>query len=752
MSTTPSNTPSVFVRMARWCMTHRWQTILLWVVAVVAAFSIGNAVGTKDTSNFRLPGTESQRAYDLLAAHAPKANGGTDQIVYVAKSGSLREGAAKQRMEASRAKVAADKIVADVSDPLAPGGQLTKDAKIGVATITYKKDFQAYKPKVFTRIQKAVFAERGPELQIEHGGFGAESARFAAQGGGTEGLSLLAAALILMITFGSVIAAGVPLLTAMLALGTTIGLVPVISQVVDTPDFATQLAALIGLGVGVDYALIVVTRYRAEYGRQQREAPEPTPEQLLAREQETPKERRDRTRAARSEAILRAQDTAGRTVFFAACTVIIALLGLLLLGLSFLHGPAIASALAVLLTMLGALTVLPALLSRSNDWIDRLRLPLPGRGKRAANAAAGESATWARWSAFVQRNPWPSVVAALLVLLALASPALGMRLGSADAGLDPSGTTTRKAYDLIAKGFGPGINGSFLLATQLPKAGDEAAAKAVATAIARDPGVALVLPPQLSPDKQIATIVLFPKTGPQDVKTTDLLQRLRSDILPPVEQSSGTAVYVGGQTASQEDFSDVIAGKLPLFITVVVLLSALLLMAVFRSIFIPIKAACMNLLSIGASLGFVTLVFQHGFLDSVLDSGVGPIESFVPVMMFAIVFGLSMDYEVFLVSRMHEEWQHTGDATKAIGNGLSTTGRVVTAAATIMIVVFATFALGDDRVIKEFGIGLAIAVLLDAFVIRILLVPALMQLAGRWAWWLPAGVDKRLPQIALERE
>jgi len=753
MSTNPSNKPSVFVRLARWCMTHRWQTFLVWVVAVVAAFTIGGAVGTKDTSNFRLPGTESQRAYDLLAAHAPKANGGTDQIVYVARAGTLRDGAAKQRMEASRAKVAADKIVADVSDPLAPGSQLTKDGRIGVATITYKKDFQAYKPKEFTRVQKAVFAERGPELQIEHGGFGAENARFAAQGGGTEGLSLLAAALILLITFGSVIAAGVPLLTAMLALGTTIGLVPLISQVVDTPDFASQLAALIGLGVGVDYALIVVTRYRAEYGRIKREAEAlETPEQALASQQEDPAERKARVRALRSEAILRAQDSAGRTVFFAACTVIIALLGLLLLGLSFLHGPAIASALAVLLTMLGALTVLPALLSRSNDWIDRLRLPLPGREKRVANAAAGESATWARWSAFVQRNPWPSVVAALLVLLALAAPALGMRLGTADAGLDPAGTTTRNAYDLIAKGFGPGINGSFLLATQLPKAGDEAAAKAVATAAATDPGVALVTAPQLSPDRQIATIVLFPKTGPQDLKTTRLLDRLRHDILPPVEKTSGTAVYVGGQTASQEDFSDVIAGKLPLFMGVVVLLSALLLMAVFRSIFIPIKAACMNLLSIGAALGFVTLVFQHGFLDGVLDSGTGPIESFVPVMMFAIVFGLSMDYEVFLVSRMHEEWQHTDDPTRAIGNGLATTGRVVTAAATIMIVVFATFALGDDRVIKEFGLGLAMAVLLDAFIIRVLLVPALMQLAGRWAWWLPAGLDKRLPQIALERE
>ncbi|HEX4344944.1 MAG TPA: MMPL family transporter [Solirubrobacteraceae bacterium] len=723
MTSSPSHAPSVFARLALWCMSHRWQTFLIWIVAVVAAFAIGGATGTREASNYRLPGTDTQRAYDLLAAHEPKANGGTDQLVYVAHTGTLRAGVARKQMLASLAKVRRDPIVTDVSDPAARGGQLTKDGLIGVSTVTYKHDFQAYKAKDFTRIEKEAFAARSPALQIEHGGTGAEFAR--PMGASTEYISVIAAALILMLTFGSVIAAGVPLLTAMLALGTTIGLVPVISQVVDTPDFATQLAALIGLGVGVDYALIVVTRYRAEYGRGD---------------------------VTREEAIVRAQDTAGRTVFFAACTVVIALLGLLLLGLSFLHGPAIASALAVLLTMLGALTVLPALLSRSGDWIDRLRLPLPGRARRSANAAAGESAAWARWSGFVQRRPLPCAVAALAVLLALASPALGMRIGTSDAGLDPTGSTTRSAYDLIAKGFGPGINGAFLLATKLPHAGDTAAGKQIAAAAGRDPGVAAVLPARLSPDGKIAIITLFPKTAPQDAATTKLLDRLRGTILPAAERKTQATVYVGGQTAGQEDFSDAIAAKLPLFVGTVVLLSALLLMAVFRSVFIPVKAACMNLLSIGAALGFVTLVFQKGFMSGVLDTGTGPVESFVPVMMFAIVFGLSMDYEVFLVSRMHEEWQHTGDASTAIRNGLATTGRVVSAAATIMVVVFATFAIGDQRVIKEFGIGLAIAVFLDAFVIRCLLVPALMQLAGSRAWWLPSGLDRRLPQIALERE
>ncbi len=725
MSTTPPpSRPSVFVRLARWCMTHRWQTIAAWLLAVVAASALGQAVGTRDISSFRLPDTESQAAYDLLAAHAPEANGGTDQLVYVARTGTLREGAARQTMEASLERVRRDRIVADVSDPLARGAQLTPDGRIGVSTVTYKGEFQEFKAKDFKRVQVSAFSARGAELQVEHGGQGAEFVRFTEQGGGTEFISLIAAALILLLMFGSLIAAGVPLLTAILALGVTIGMVPVISQIVDTPDFASQLAALMGIGVGIDYALIVVTRYRAEHGRG----------------------------LSREDAIIRAQDTAGRTVFFAACTVIIALLGLLLLGLSFLHGAAIAAALAVLLTMIAALTVLPAVLSRSGDWIDRLRLPLPGRRRRAEAASQGESPAWARWSEFVQRRPWPSVLVAVLILLALASPALHMRLGTSDAGLDPEGTTTRNAYDVIAQGFGPGVNGSFLLATKLPAAGDEAAATSIAADVARDPGVAIVSPPRLSPDKEIATIVAFPKSGPREEATTRLLERLRGDVLPAAESRTRATVYVGGQTASQEDFTDVIAGKLPLFVGAVVLLSALLLMAVFRSVFIPIKAALMNLLSIGAALGFVTLVFQDGFLAEALGSGSGPIEAFVPVMLFAIVFGLSMDYEMFLVSRMHEEWQGTESPSRAVRNGLATTGRVITAAALIMIVVFATFALGDDRIIKEFGLGLAMAVFLDAFVIRILLVPALMELAGRWAWWLPPAIARRLPRVAIERE
>jgi RND superfamily putative drug exporter len=729
--TTPSpNSP--FVRVARWCAAHRWQTIVAWMLAFAAAFALGQTVGTKKIADFRLPGTESQHAYDVLAAHSPKQNGLTDQFVLVARRGTLRDPALRARLESALARVRRDPIVVGVTSPLQPGGQITVDGRIGVAMVTYKDAIDELELKDFKRVQKTVFSARSPDLQIEHGGQGAEFIRYSESQGGSEFIGLLAAAIVLLITFGSAVAAGVPLLSAVLALGTTLFLVPVISQIVDTPDFAPQLAALIGLGVGIDYALIVVTRYRAEHGRG----------------------------LSREDALVRAMDTAGRTVFFAGLTVMIALLGLLLLGLSFLQGAALAAALAVALTMAAALTVLPAMLSRAGDWVDRLHLSLPGgrrrraerAARRAAAAEAGESAGWARWSEAVQRRPWPAIVVSLLILLGLALPALHMRLGSSDAGLDPQGTTTRKAYDLIAQGFGAGTNGSFLLVVELPGRGEDAAAKQVAAAVARDPDVAAVTPPLLSGDREIATIVLFPKTGPQDEETKKLLDRLREQIVPPFERATGARVSIGGQTASQEDFTSTIAAKLPLFVGVVVLLSALLLMAVFRSVLIPIKAAAMNLLSIGAALGFVTLVFQDGFGNELLSSGSGPVESFVPVMLFAIVFGLSMDYEMFLVSRIHEEWLRTGDASRAVRNGLATTGRVITAAAFIMIVVFLAFGLGDERVIKEFGLGLAMAVFLDALVIRCLLVPAVMELLGRRAWWFPSWLDRLVPRLALESE
>jgi RND superfamily putative drug exporter len=742
--TTPGS-PSRFVRIARWCNKHRWRTFFAWVLALVAIQGIASGVGVKEISAFRLPGTESQKAYDLLEQHYPAAKGDTDQLVFKARAGTLNDTQNKAAIEGALKDVSGAKIVAKVESPFSADGQITDDGKIGVAQVTYKEGINDLEPKDLVKVEDTAFKARSANLQVEHGGIGAQVVRFENQGGDPSTfIGILAAAIVLFITFGSLVAMGLPLLATLLALGFAMGSITLISHLVDTPDFATQLAMLIGLGVGVDYALFVVTRYRAEV----------------------------RNGLSRDKAVELAVDTAGRTVLFAAITVVIALLGLLLLGLNFMQGVALGAAMTVLTVMFAALTILPAMIGGTGNFIDgvlhefdnrggfrfwrmKKRLTIPGhnwRDKRAPKRERkrAEGANWARWSRMVQRRPWVAAGLALVLLIGLALPALNLRVGSADAGTDPKGATTYKAYNLIAEGFGKGTNGSFQLVAELGKKGDKAAADKIAAAIKADKDFTFVGPPAISPDGQLATIVAYPRTGPQDEKTKELLDRVRDDVLPPVEQATNSEVVVGGFTASNEDFSQVVASKLPLFVGVVVLLSALLLLAVFRSVIIPIKAALMNLLSIGAALGFITLIFQEGHGADLLGVGTGPIESFVPVLMFAIVFGLSMDYEVFLMSRIHEEWEKTHNASEAVSRGLQATGKVITAAATIMILVFASFALGDDRIIKLFGLGLASAVFFDAVIIRCLLVPALMEIFGKRAWWLPAWLDRRLPRLAIE--
>ena len=737
--------PSRFVRLARLCNRHRWRTFGVWILAVVALQVAASSIGVKEISSFRLPGTESQRAYDLLEEHLPAAKGDTDQLVFQAKGGgTLKE--SQGEIEAALKKVSASPDVAIVQSPFTKGGQLTQDGTIAVAPLNYKESTNDILPADLEKIENAAFTARSASVRVEHGGPGAEIVRFSNTSMNSEGIGLLAAAIVLLITFGSAVAAGIPLLAAALAITGTLGLITLISHLVDTPDFATQLASLIGIGVGIDYALFVVTRFRSEIAAGRN----------------------------REEAIDVAVDTAGRTVLFAAGTVVIALLGLFLLGLSFMHGVALGAASAVLATMFAALTLLPALIGGSKGYIDgalvetdrrggfrfaftqrRFPLPLAGwRRRRSEKRLAKQSggAGWARWSEGVQKRPVLAASVSIVLLLALAYPATNLRLGSSDAGVDPPGTTTKAAYDLISEGFGPGTNGSFLIVAELGAKNDKEGAGKIAAAVKGDDDFSMVGPPTISPDGAVAIITAFPTTGPQDAQTSTTLERLRDDVVPPVEQATGATVEVGGFTASGEDFSSVVASKLPLFVIVVVLLSALLLLAVFRSIIIPIKAAAMNLLSIGAALGFVTLIFQEGVGADLLGIGTGPIESFVPVLMFAIVFGLSMDYEVFLISRVHEEWERTGDASGSVVRGLATTGRVITAAASIMIVVFASFALGDDRIIKLFGLGLASAVFFDAVIIRCLLVPALMELFGERAWWLPSWLDRRLPRLAIESD
>jgi putative drug exporter of the RND superfamily len=475
---------------------------------------------------------------------------------------------------------------------------------------------------------------------------------------------------------------------------------------------------MIGLGVGIDYALFLITRFRQNY----------------------------RAGMDLQTSISEAMDTAGRAVLFAGITVIIALLGQFALGVSFLYGLAVASALAVLMTMLAALTILPAILSRFGERIAR-----PGRRARNSGESAAARGAWARWATLIQRHPWPGAVAGLAIMLTLAAPALALRLGNSDAGNNPPSSTTRHSYDLLAKGFGSGFNGALQVVATLPRAGDSAAVTAIAATLRASDDVASVSPARLSPNGQTAVFPVYPSSSPQSLATSDLVGNLRAHTLPPLARSTGTQILVGGQQATTIDFTSVLSSKLPLFIGIVVALSALLLLIVFRSLVIPLQAAFMNLLSIGASLGVVVAIFQWGWLGSFFNVKGGPIEAFIPVMLFAIVFGLSMDYEVFLVSRIHEEWTRRRDASQAVTSGLASTGRVITAAATIMICVFLSFAVGDQRVLKLFGLSLASAVFLDAFVVRSLLLPSVLELLGRRTWALPEWLGRRLPHLAIDR-
>jgi RND superfamily putative drug exporter len=507
---------------------------------------------------------------------------------------------------------------------------------------------------------------------------------------------------------------GLPIVTALLGLGTGIGLAGLGSHLIGMPTFATELAAMIGLGVGIDYALFIVTRFRENF--------------LGGDDVQT--------------AVGKAMDTAGRAVLFAGATVIIALLGQFALGVEFLYGLAVASVLAVLMTMLAALTVLPALISRFGERIAR------GRRRRSATGPG----FWVRWSAFIQRHPWPAAVLGVIIMLALASPVLALRLGNSDAGNNAPNQTTRQAFDMLARGFGPGFNGPLQVVVELPHAADTAALTAIVTALRGTGDVASVAPPRISPAGLTALLNVYPRSSPQALATTRLVDKLRHTTLPPIAAATGTTLLVGGTVALTIDFTQVLANKLPLFIGVVVLLSALLLLLVFRSLVIPLQAAFMNLLSIGASLGVVVAIFQWGWLGGLFNVRAAPIQAFIPVMLFAIVFGLSMDYEVFLVSRVHEEWTRTKDATHAATYALASTGRVITAAATIMICVFLSFVAGGERVLELFGLSLASAVFLDAFVVRSLLLPATLQILGDRTWALPRWLGTRLPHIAIDRD
>jgi RND superfamily putative drug exporter len=707
-------------RFATWTTGHRKTVIAGWVVTLLAFIFIAGSVGSDFSEEFSLPSSDSREALDLLENRFPAQSGDSAQIVYRADRG-VEAAPVERKMEKVFSDVEDLPHVSEVASPYESGGAgaVSDDGKIAYATVQFNvttdKLGDGEVKKVMTTAQDA----SGDGLQVEVGGQPVEEVRGEEEESSSEVIGLLAAIVVLLISFGSVVAMGLPILTALFALGVGISAITLFTHVFPTAEFAPQLAFMIGLGVGVDYALFILTRFRNGLD-----------EGLNSR-----------------EAAIAAVDTAGRAVLFAGITVIISLMGMMLLGLPFLYGVATAAAIAVLFTMIAALTLLPALLTIAGSWVNRLRIPGLGSGARSID----EHGWWFRWSRRIQARPLFWALASGAVLIALCIPTLSLRLGTNDAGTDPAGTTTREAYDLLAEGFGPGFNGPFQIVAALPEKGDDEALQELRTTLKQERGVEAVTDVSLNPDKTVGVFQLYPTTSPQSEDTTKLLDHVRGDLIPPVEKQSGAQVHVGGINAIFEDFGTAIADKLPLFIGVVVLLSALLLMIVFRSLLIPLKAVVMNLLSIGAAFGLIVAVFQWGWAASIIGvDSTGPIISFFPIFLFSIVFGLSMDYEVFLMSRIHEEWEHTHDATESVTRGLALTGRVITAAAAIMVTVFASFMIGEDRIIKLFGLGLASAVFIDAVIIRSVLVPAIMQMLGEKAWYMPEWLERLLPKLHVE--
>jgi RND superfamily putative drug exporter len=710
-------------KLATWCFRHRLLTVIAWVVALAGLTAIHTAAGSAYTDNFKLPHTGSFDAIRLLQRSTPRASGETDQLVIGVTHGKVTDPAVRGRAEQLFAKVAKVPDVATVASPYTPAAskQIAPDGQVAFANITFTN---AANQNQITAVQARHFVStitsasgNGVQFQVE--GNIAEAGNPTNQSSGLE-FGFLAAAIVLFIVFGSLTAMVLPLITAGVSLGSGLAVVGLLSHAMNIATFSNELALLIGLGVGVDYALFIVTRYK----------------QALSRGE------------TREAAVVEAIDTSGRAVLFAGMIVCIAMLGMFALGVSFLYGVAIAASVTVAFTVVAALTLLPALLGLWGGKVPRRRERRALKeGQFNQNV---ESPLWVRWTGAMSKRPAVFAGAAALVMLLIALPFLSMRLGSADAGTDPSNTTTRQAYDLLAKGFGPGYNGPLELVAQINNKNQLTAFNKAERAVASTPGVVgatgvhVLAPGGGRPTVAIASV--YPKGSPQASSTSDLLSRVRNQVIPAATRGSGVNVLVGGTTAIFEDFSHVLSAKLPLFIGIVVLLSFLLLMAVFRSLVIPLTAAVMNLLSAGAAFGIVTAIFQQGWLGGTT----GPIETFVPVLMFPILFGLSMDYEVFLVTRIYEEWHHRRNNTEAVAHGLAATGRTITAAAVIMVLVFGSFILGGERIIELFGVGLASAVLLDALIVRSVLVPALMILLGDSNWKLPVWLDRTIPRLNVE--
>jgi len=707
-------------RFATWITGHRLVVIIGWIIALLVIGAIAGKKGADYSEEFKLPASDSTEAYELLEDSFPQQSGGTATIVFKADEG-VESPAVQKKMEGVFKAVEGEPHVTEVASPYGGSGgaaAISEDGKIAYATIQYDVAPNKLDKSSTEDIIHTAQGASGEGLEVQLGGQPVEEAK-EESGDSSFGIGLLAAIIILLLAFGSVVAMGLPIITALFSLGVGLSLVTLGTYVLKTANFAPVLAAMIGLGVGIDYALFILTRFRNNLD----EGFEPR------------------------QAAINAVDTAGRAVLFAGSVVIIALMGMFLLNITFLYGVAVAAGLSVLLTMIGALTLLPALLAWVGHRVNKWKIPGLAGGRNTTR----EDTKWYAWSRWIQRRPWTAAIVSGAILLLLCVPALSLRLGVNDAGTNPKGQTTREAYDLLAEGFGPGFNGPFTMVAKLPAPGKGEGIETLCKELEGEEGVASVTKVTFNEKETVGLCQVYPTTSPQSAETTDLLDHIRGDVIPPIEAKTGAVLHVGGITAIFEDFGDAISEKLPLYIGVVILLSALLLMAVFRSVLVPLKAILMNLLSIGAAFGITVAVFQKGWGASVIGvDQTGPIIAFFPIFLFSIVFGLSMDYEVFLMSRIHEEWERKKDASEAVTRGLALTGRVITAAAAIMITVFASFMLGDERVVKLFGLGLSSAVLVDALIIRSVLVPAIMQLFGKAAWWMPDWLGRILPNLAVE--
>jgi putative drug exporter of the RND superfamily len=706
-------------RLAGWCYDHRRRVLLAWVALLIGSTAIAQLVGTHFEDKFSAGNTPSQQAMNLLQARFPSMAGDTADVVFKTAQ-PVRAEANQARIETVAARLRKVPNVVSVSAPIGPaaGRLISADGHIAYAVVQFDTTSVNLPASTVNAVVRGAEVARRPGFEVQLGG-APISGVISAAPGASEGIGVTAAIVIMLLAFGSVVAMGLPILIALLGLAVGIAIEELLTHLLVIPTFAPELAAMLGLGVGIDYALFIVTRFR----RGLADGLDPR------------------------QAVVTALATSGRAVLFAGGTVVISLLGLFLVGQAYLIGMSAGAISAVLLVLAGSLSLLPALLGYAGNSIDRLRV------RRVESGSSADSHRfWYRWSRVIQHHPWRSALSAALVLVVLALPLFSLRLAFTDAGNDPPSLTTRQAYDLLAQGFGPGTNGPLVIAAALPAGGGVATADRLAAAIARTGGVASVSPPQLNGARNAAVIVVIPTTAPQAAATQALVRDLRTSVIPPVVAGTGVVAEVGGETAAGIDAAGFLAGRTFPVIAVVILLSFLLLAAVFRSIAIPLKAAAMNLLSIGAAYGVLVAVFQWGWLGGLIGIGhTGPIDPWIPLVMFTILFGLSMDYEMFLLSAIREGWRLSGDTSRSVADGLAVTARVITAAAAIMFCVFGSFVINDPlHILKVFGLGLAASILIDATLVRMVLVPAVMELLGRANWWMPRWLDRVVPTLGIE--